>query len=134
MHIEIGGKHCLTQMQILSKLYIGFLENGVPELAGDLVDHHSDTVDPREMTVSFSYIQVVCTEESLSKCPQVRLHLILSQYSLDKTRASSSGPSQGALFDNQNITTLCKKRTFWRTLRTRSGTSRRSTCRSSRGP
>ena len=103
------AKVSVTQMQILSKLYIGFLENGVPELAGDLVDHHSDTVDPREITVSFTYIQMVCTEEALSKCPHVRLHLILSQYSLDKTRSSSSGPSQGALFDNQNITTLCKK-------------------------
>ena len=103
------AKVSVTQMQILSKLYIGFLENGVPELAGDLVDHHSDTVDPREITVSSSYIQSVCSEEALAKCPHVRVHLIMGQYSLDKVRSQSSGPSQGALFDNQNITTLCKK-------------------------
>ena len=65
-------------MQTLSKLFIGFLENGVPELSGDLVDFHSDTVDPKEITVSSGYISSVCSEEALSKCPHVRVHLIMS--------------------------------------------------------
>ena len=29
-------------MQVLTKVYIGFLENGVPELVQELVDFHSD--------------------------------------------------------------------------------------------
>jgi hypothetical protein len=39
------AKISVTQMQVLAKLYIGFLENGVVDLVQDLVDFHSDTVD-----------------------------------------------------------------------------------------
>ena len=54
-------------MQALTKVYIGFLENGVPELVQELVDFHSDSVDPKFLTVSTNWIEDLLSEEPLQK-------------------------------------------------------------------
>jgi hypothetical protein len=113
------SKISVAQMQVMAKMHIGFLENAVVDLVQDLVDFHSDTVDPKEITISCSFLQMLCSEEALSKCPHTRVHLIMGQYSLDKVRAQSQGPSQGALFDPGNITSLCKKTDLLQNLETK---------------
>ena len=50
-------------MNVLTRVYIGFLENGVPELLQELVDYHSETVDPKELTVSTSWIENLVAED-----------------------------------------------------------------------
>ena len=50
-------------MQVLTKVYIGFLKNGVPELVQELVDFHSDSVDPKMLTVSTMWIEGLLSEE-----------------------------------------------------------------------
>ena len=96
-------------MMTLCKLYIGFLENGCVQLVQDLVDFHSDKVDPKELTVSISFIQSIVSEEALSKCPHTRLHLLELQYTLEKVRVQSSGPAVGSFLEPSNITNLSKK-------------------------
>ena len=56
-------------MQVLTKVYIGFLENGVPELVQELVDFHSETVDPKELTVSTAWIEHLVSEEPHPEMP-----------------------------------------------------------------
>ena len=93
----------------LCQLYIGFLSNGVVDLVTELIDYHSEHVEPKELTTSIQFISSVCNEEALSKCPHVCLGLIQLQHTNEKTRANSSGPSFGAFLDPGNITSLCKK-------------------------
>ena len=59
-------------LQVLSKLYIGFLENGVVPLVDEVVDWHCQTVDPKEVSVSASFVHVLVSEEALPQ--QVSLH------------------------------------------------------------
>ena len=76
-------------------------------------------MDPKEITVSSSFLQLVCSEEALSKCPHTRVHLIMGQYSLDKVRTQSQGLAQGALFEPGNISSLCKKTDLLKNLETK---------------
>ena len=103
-------------MQVLTKVYIGFLENGVPELVQELVDFHSDTVDPKELTVSTMWIESLVSEEPFQKCPHTFLALWLSQYTHDKVRHQSSGPVVAAFIENANLASRCKKPELLQTL------------------
>ena len=103
-------------MQVLTKVYIGFLENGVPELVQELVDFHSDRVDPKELTVSTMWIESLVTEEPLQKCPHTFLALWLSHYTQDKVRCQSSGPDVAAFIEHANLASLCKKPELLQTL------------------
>ena len=78
-------------MMTLCKFYISFLENNCVDLVEDLVDFHSSMVDPRELCVSIAWFSLLDTEEALKKCPHVRLYLILTQYTKEKTREQAGG-------------------------------------------
>ena len=73
----------------------------------DLSEFHSDKVNPRRLTVSIQFFQVLGTEEALKKCPQLRLYLIQSQYSGEKTKAQSLGPDVAPFFDIAMTASLC---------------------------
>ena len=108
--------HALTN---LCKYYIGFLENGVVELVTDLVDFHSATVDPKELTVSTAFFMVLVSEEALSKCPQTRLYLVICQYTAEKTKVQAGGPSVSQFLEPSVITNLCKKPDLLKTIETK---------------
>ena len=74
----------------------------------ELSEFHSAKVNPRTLTVSIQFFQVLGTEEALKKCPQLRLYLIQSQYSGEKTKAQSLGPDVAQFFDITMIVSLCK--------------------------
>ena len=93
----------------LSKFYIGFLENSVENLIMDLVDFHSQQVDPQELTVSTSFFEILMSEEALGKCPYTRLALLLTQYTTEKTKVQAGGPSVSQFLESSVITGLCKK-------------------------
>ena len=93
----------------LCMFYIGFLENGVVDLIGGLVDFHSQTVDPKELTVSATFFANLVTEQILEKCPHTRLHIVMTQYTSEKTRLQAGGPSVSQFIDPPVITALCKK-------------------------
>ena len=93
----------LKTMQVLTKVYIGFLENGVPELVQELVDFHSETIGPKQITVSTAWIEHLVSEEPLQKCPHTCVALWECQYTLEKVRSQSSGPSVAAFLENGNL-------------------------------
>jgi hypothetical protein len=94
----------------LAKLYTGFLENGVADLVDDLMEYHSEHVDPRELTVSLKFFSAVSGEEAFKSCPQIRHYLITSQYTSEKVTASSSGPSVSQFLEITQIASFAKKR------------------------
>ena len=67
------------------KFYIGLLDNGVENSVTDIVDLHSHTVDPRELTVSTSFFQTLLYEDVPSQCPQTRSQLVMTQYTMKET-------------------------------------------------
>ena len=93
----------------LTKYYIGFLENGVAELIEDLAEFHSYCVDPRELTVSLKLFNLMATEEAFKNCPQLRHYLILTQYTMEKVQASSTGPSISQFLETTQIINFAKK-------------------------
>ena len=99
----------LKTMQVLTKVYIGFLENGVPELVQELVDFHSETIDPKQITVSTAWIEHLVSEESLQTCPHTCVALWECQYTLEKVRSQSSGPDAAAFLEPANLLSRCKK-------------------------
>ena len=94
----------------LAKLYTGFLENGVADLVDDLMEYHSEHVDPRELTVSLKFLSAVSGEEAFKNCPQIRHFLITTQYTAEKVLASSSGPSVSQFLEVIHIASFAKKR------------------------
>jgi hypothetical protein len=110
------AKISVPALMNLCKFYIGFLENGVVDLVQDLVDFHSLTVDPKELTVSTSFFQTIVSEEALSKCPHTRLHLVISQYTTEKMRVMAGGPGVSMFLETGQITSLCRKPDLLKTL------------------
>ena len=88
------------------------------DLVTDLVDFHSHTVDPRELTMSTAFFQSLVSEEALSKCPQTRLYLVMIQYTMEKTRAQVGGPSVAQLSATSHIMGLCRKPDLLNTIET----------------
>ena len=80
----------LKTMQVLTKVYIGFLENGV-------------------IAVSSAWIEILVSEEPLLKCPHTCVALWECHYTLEKVRSQSSGPDQAAFLEGVNLLSLCKK-------------------------
>ena len=96
-------------IMVLTKFYIGFLEDGMMHLIKELVDFHAHSVDPKELSVSMSFFQLLVTEEALKKCPETRMALLFTEYTSDKVRCQAGGPSVSAFLETQQIVTLCKK-------------------------
>ena len=90
-------------MQVLARVYIGSLENGVPELVQELVDFHSETVDPQELTVSTAWIENLVSEEPLKKCPHTCVALWVCQNTFEKVHIQSSRPYVAALLETANL-------------------------------
>ena len=110
------AKLSLKTMQVLTRVYIGFLENGVPEFVQELVDFHSENVDPKELTVSTAWIENLVTEQSLLKCPHTCVALWECQYTLEKVRQQSSGPSVAAFLEPASLLSLAKKPDLLKTI------------------
>jgi hypothetical protein len=68
--------------------------------------------------MSTSFFQSLVSEEVMSKCPQTRLCLVMTQPTMEKTRAQAGGPSVAQLLDTSQILGLCKKPDLLNTIET----------------
>ena len=93
----------------LTKYYIGFLENGKAELVEDLSSFHSETVDPKELSVSLKFYTTVAGEVGLKDAPETRHFLTTTQYNTEKILASPSGPSFSQFLETSQIVAFSKK-------------------------
>ena len=113
-------------IMVLTKFYIGFLENGMTHLITELADFHAHTVDPKELCVSISFFELLVNEEALKKCPETRMALLYTQYTSEKVRFQAGGPSVSAFLETQQIVALLR---VWWTWRAQARTSKTSTRR-----
>ena len=58
--------------------------------------------------MSTSFFRTFVSEEALSKCPQTRLYLVMTQYTMEKTRAQASGVFVAQFLDTSQIMGLSK--------------------------
>ena len=95
--------------QTFASYFMGFVDNHVANLLEDLTEFHSTCVDPRELTVAVDYVNTIAKEEAFKACPHIRLHLVIAQYSKEKTRACGNGPAIAGLFETKEIQNFAKK-------------------------
>ena len=74
----------------LAQYYTGFLENDALPLIEDLTEFHSASVDPKALTVSLKFYQLIAGEQAFQHCPHLRLHLLTTQYCQDKVMDQGS--------------------------------------------
>ena len=98
-----------TTMTILCKVFSQSLQSGHPELINELVDFHAARVNPRNLVITPNFFGLVQKEEGLARAPFLKHYLILTQYTEEKTRATTTGPSQAQFLEAKDITNLGKK-------------------------
>ena len=103
--VKISPETWLT----MCKYFIGFLENDAIDLIEDLSYFHSACVDLRELTVPLKHFDRIATEVSFKSCPQVRHHLVATQYCLDKVASSCSGPGTSQFLEAAQVLSFAKK-------------------------
>ena len=81
-------------LSTFAKFYVGFLGSGDQHLIQELVDFHSSKVNPRDLVVSTNFYSTLAGEKSLQKFPFLRLYLVLSQYTMEKSRSQAGGPTK----------------------------------------
>ena len=98
---------------VMAKFYFGFLENDVVDLVDDLSDFHSTYIDPRELSVSITFYQFLEHEGALKNCPQLRLHLLTTQYTNEKIKLQGVGPAVSQFLETSQILGFLKKKPTW---------------------
>ena len=68
--------------------------------------------------MSTSLFQTLVSEEALSKCPQTRLYLVMTQYTMEKNRSSSWWTFCAQFLDTSQTLGLCKKPELLNTIET----------------
>ena len=98
-----------TAIQTLAKFFVQFLSTGDQVLVGELVDFHSMRVNPKDLVVSNAFFQALVSEEALQKAPFTRHYILLTQYTVEKSRAQAGGPSIAAFLETQSISQIAKR-------------------------
>ena len=99
----------LANMTTLCKFWSQTLQSGHPGLIQELVDFHAARVNPRNLVISPHFFDYLQKEEGLARAPLLKHYLILTQYTEEKTRATTTGPSQALFLEAKDITNLGKK-------------------------
>ena len=103
------AKISVWTMSTLCKFFVQFLESGDQSVLQELQDFHAARVNPKSLSVPFSFFHSLTTEQNLSNAPYLRFYLLLSNYTEEKTKAVASGPAQAGFIDNTSLTSLVKK-------------------------
>ena len=95
-------------MLSLTKYYLKHIENDAKYLADELIDHHSQNVNPKDLVVSSNFFQTLALEPGFQNFPFVRHYLTLTQYTKEKTRSSAGQPDTAAFLDPQALVNFSK--------------------------
>ena len=100
-----------TQWQNMGRFYNKFLAEDCEGFFEDLADFHAAFVNPRVITVSQRFYGILTTEKSLGGCPNMRLALLLTQYTSPAKNSSgmaATGPAVGSLLEHTAMASLFK--------------------------
>ena len=98
-----------ASMSTLAKLYTQFLSASQQHLCTELVDYHSETVNPKELVISIAFLKTLTDEEVLKDLHCFRHYCIQAQYTNEKVRQQASGPALAAFIEPSTLLQLCKK-------------------------
>ena len=73
------------------------------------MEYHSQTVDPKALTVGTQHVLFLVQEETLSNCPHTRLALAVAQYTDEKVKEQAGGPSISQFIEQPQLVALCRK-------------------------
>ena len=99
----------VSLVQVLTKYWSQFLGGNKLFLVHELVDYHSNTVDPNELIVNAAFFTALTSEKALSSLHFLRHYLLLTHYTEEVTKCQSSGASVAAFIEVNTLTALCKK-------------------------
>ena len=105
---QAAPKQSQVLIEILSKLYVSILASGSSELVGELIEFHSQEVNPSEITVSGKYFENLCKQDIWQTLPFLRHYLILAQFTTEGSVARSVGPQLAWFLDVKSIDNLVK--------------------------
>jgi len=103
------AKIATCALQALAKYYSLHASSGSKFLADELIDFHSQVVNPRDLVVSTAFFNAIATERIFEKAPFLRHYLILSQYTKEKTRSSVGQPDTSNFIEVKTLELLAKK-------------------------
>ena len=103
------AKLSVSSMNILAKVYTQFLGASQQHLCSELVDFHSERVNPKELVISMAFLKSIADEEVLKDLHYLRLYLMQSQYTMDKVRHQASGPALACFIEPSTIVQMIKK-------------------------
>ena len=86
----------MSLVQVLTKYWSQFLGGNKLFLIHELVDYHSNTVDPNELIVNTAFFVALPPEKALSSLHFSRHYLLLTHYTEEVTKCQSSGASVAA--------------------------------------
>ena len=99
----------VTLVQVLTKYWSLFLGGNKLFLVQELVDFHSNTVDPNDLIVNRAFFEALTSEKALAPLHFLRHYLLLTHYTTEVTRCQSSGASVAAFLEVNTLAALCKK-------------------------
>ena len=100
-----------TQWANLGRFYNKFLTEDCEGFFEDLADFHAAFVNPRVTTVSMKFYGLLTTERALEGCPNMRMALLMTQYTSPpkhRNEVGATGPAFGSLLEQTAVTSLCK--------------------------
>ena len=106
-----------SALHTIAKFYCLHLD-GLTHLVSELIDFHSQKVNPGDLQISITFINLITIEKSLAQAPLVRLYLFLTQYTLQGSRSTTGGgPATAGFLDQVTLVNgIFKKTTLINTL------------------
>ena len=77
-----------TTLMSLCKFRVQLFYKGAVDLVSELVDLHSDRVDPKALKVAIASFQSQVPGPNLRQCPFTRLYVVVTQYTRDNKSSS----------------------------------------------
>ena len=105
---QVALKQSQILIEILSKLYVSILASGASELVNELIEFHSQEVNPSEVSVSGKYFENLVKQGTWQTLPFLRHYLILAQFTTEESFSRSSGPQLAAFLDVKTIDSFLK--------------------------
>jgi hypothetical protein len=96
-------------LQALAKYYSLHASGGTKYLADELIDYHSQVVNPRDLVITTAFFQHLASEKIFEKTPFLRHYLVLVQYTKEKVRSSVGQPDASHFLDNKSLDGLARK-------------------------
>lgn len=93
----------------LAKYFLKHIETSTTFLAQELQDFHSARINPKELCVPVIFFETLGKEQAFTSMPFFRHYAVLTNYTLEKTRAALGGASSSTFLDSKALEGIANK-------------------------